>query len=70
VENTCFSSSDSGNIDNPIVATIATIISTLEEVSVVHQTRQKEGPTILGGSCTYDPEGLMMVKWLVDLATH
>ncbi len=32
---------------------------TLEEVFVVHQIGQMEGPPILGGSCTSDPEGLM-----------
>ncbi len=57
--NTCFPFNDSGNIDNPTVATIAKTISTLEEVSIVHPTWQKEGPPILGGSCTYDLEGLM-----------
>jgi len=54
-----FSSNDSGNIDNHIVAIFATIISTIGEVSVVHQTWQKGGPPILGGSCTSDLEGLM-----------
>ncbi len=50
---------DSADIDNPTAAAIAVAALRLEEVSVVHQTRQKEGPPVLGGSCTYDPEGLM-----------
>ncbi len=49
---------DSADIDNPTAAAIAAAAPTLE-VSVVHQTRQKEGPPVLGGSCTSDPEGLM-----------
>jgi hypothetical protein len=28
-------------------------------VSIVHQIGQEEGPPTLGGSCTYDPKGLM-----------
>jgi hypothetical protein len=44
---------DSADIDNPTAA------PTLEEVYVVHQTRQKEGPPVIGGSCTFDPKGLM-----------
>jgi hypothetical protein len=50
---------DSADIDNPTAAAIAAAAPTLEEVSVVHQTRQKEGPPVLGGSCTSDLEGLM-----------
>jgi hypothetical protein len=50
---------DSADIDNPTVVAIAAAAPTLEEVFIVHQTRQKEGPPVLGGSCTSDPEGLM-----------
>jgi hypothetical protein len=50
---------DSADIDNPTAAAIAAAAPTLEEVYVVHQTRQKEGPPVLGGSCTFDPKGLM-----------
>jgi hypothetical protein len=42
-----------------LIIPLAAAAPTLEEVSVVHQTRRKEGPLVLGGSCTSDPEGLM-----------
>ncbi len=47
------------DIDNPTPAAIAAAAPTLEEVSVVHQTGQEEGPPVLGGSCTSNPEGLV-----------
>lgn len=50
---------DSADIDNPTPAAIAAAAPTLEEVSVVHQTGQEEGPPVLDGSCTSDPEGLV-----------
>jgi translation initiation factor 4G len=50
---------DSADIDNPTPAAIAAAAPTLEEVSVVHQIGQEEGPPVLGGSCTSDPEGLV-----------
>ncbi len=37
---------------------------------VVHQTRQEEGPLILGGSCTFDPEGLMNGQVVGGFATN
>ncbi len=54
-----FGIQDSADIDNPIAATVVTTTPTLKEVFVVHQIGQDKGPPILGGSCTYDPEGLM-----------
>jgi hypothetical protein len=54
----------------PFVATIVATTLTLKEVFVVHQTRQEEGPLILGGSCTFDPEGLMNGQVVGGFATN